>query len=209
MVWCTSVPPVVYLFNQRSLGQKLKFKSLTGGLGKMSRGTPVKSQMLSGQETVTALLPHRLCLLWKRTEGALPLHPPPQIPFLLQSRAAWEVSDTSTTLIWCAQMMFQTFWGQTHIKESKILCWVFSKTAFPLKNWCLIFIIIIKITDWIKKCNEMKALCKTTQWDCLNAAQIINYENMWIIHNKRIKDRKMKKKPWKQSDYCRCVSIND
>lgn len=87
-------------FKILSLGQKgskARLKSATGDsvwLQKLSQGTPVRTQMLSSPESVTAPLP--LCSLWKCTWGDLPpQHPLPQNLCLLLSRATWEVSNTS------------------------------------------------------------------------------------------------------------------
>lgn len=82
-----------FFFSIGQKGSKVKLKSLAGDLAplqKTSLGIRRETEILSSPEIVTALL--LLCFLYKRTQGDLPVHLPPQILFLL---TIWEVSDTS------------------------------------------------------------------------------------------------------------------
>ncbi len=120
----------------------MKLKSTTGDLvhlQNLSLGRPAETPMLKGQESVMALL--LLCSLWKCTWGGLPLHHLPlQSLCLLLSKAAWEVSDTSTTFIWCPLTAHTTVVvcckslpdklnRHCNYLKQKNLCWVVSKTV--------------------------------------------------------------------------------
>ena len=41
-----------------------------------------------------------------------------------------------------------------------------------------------------KEFDKLQALCLTMQWECLNAAHMINYENVWIIKKQKLQQKR-------------------